>query len=170
LRAIPRDWLSSGIFSGPKGWLAGRAHQLAGRTVAAQAEWGGALACVDQRLAAQGNALHLLRWRGLMLALMGEKEEAGRILDLEHQLAGRGRTDFFNQYTAETGLLTGRQEEVLTWLEEVLTRTPPRLWFMHAVARFDPAFLQLHQVPRCAALLRKAKHPSAKPLPKRLRA
>ena len=51
LRAIPRVWLASGNFTGPRGWLSGCAHQLAGRTIAPQAEWGGVLAVVEQRLA-----------------------------------------------------------------------------------------------------------------------
>jgi tetratricopeptide (TPR) repeat protein len=62
LRAIPRDWLSSGEMVGPKAYLAGMAHALAGRPEAAQAEWRAALQLVEQRLAAQGKAPDLLRW------------------------------------------------------------------------------------------------------------
>ena len=153
LRAIPRDWLASGHFVGPKAWFSGRAHQLAGRTIAAQAEWGGALACVEQRLAAQGSTVSLLQWQALLLALMGETRKAERILDLGQQLAACSPTDF-NQYTAETALRIGRQDAVVTWLEETLARPAEHTWFMHAVVRFDPAFAALHRVPRCATLLR----------------
>jgi DNA-binding winged helix-turn-helix (wHTH) protein len=167
LRAIPRDWLAAGLYSGPKAWFSGRAHQLAGRTIAAQAEWRGGLACVEQRLGTQGNALMVLRWQALLLALLGETQEASRVLDLGQQLAGPGPL-FLDQYWAEAAWLVGRQDAVEKWLEESLTHPTKPTWFMHAILRFDPAFAPLHRVPRWAKLLRDTLPVGAKPFARKV--
>ncbi|MCF3649592.1 winged helix-turn-helix domain-containing protein [Synoicihabitans lomoniglobus] len=163
LHAIPRDWLATRHYAGPKGWFTGHAHHLAGRTFAAQAEWRSGLASVEQRLASQGNALPLLRWQGLMLALIGEKQEAGRLFDLTQELAGRGPI-VFDQYQAEAALLIGRQDTIEAWLKETLTPSGAQPWFMHAVIRFDPAFAPLRSIPLCASLLRDTLPAGATPL------
>lgn len=56
LRTLPRDWLATGAFYGPKAYLMGIAHQVANRTQAAQAEWRTALDLVERRIAAGDNS------------------------------------------------------------------------------------------------------------------
>ena len=52
LRRVPRDYLEDIWVSGAKGLRAGRAHALAGRTAAAQAEWNQALKVIEEEIRA----------------------------------------------------------------------------------------------------------------------
>ncbi len=151
---IPRDWLAAGNYVGPKGWWNGRAHQLAGRTIAAQAEWGGALAGVEERLAEQRNSPLLLRWQALLQAHLGELDAARRSFELERELSGRAVGEYHDQFALETGLLLGHEEAVVAWLQRTLREPPNRLWFMHAIVRFDPIYAPLRASPVVRELLR----------------
>ena len=109
----------------------------------------------------------VLRWQALLLALLGETQEASRVLDLGQQLAGPGPL-FLDQYWAEAAWLVGRQDAVEKWLEESLTHPTKPTWFMHAILRFDPAFAPLHRVPRWAKLLRDTLPVGAKPFARKV--
>ncbi|HZL44945.1 MAG TPA: TIR domain-containing protein, partial [Opitutaceae bacterium] len=163
LRAIPRDWLSSGEMVGPKAYLTGLADDLAQRPQAAQAEWRAALQLVEQRLAAQGNTPDLLRWKAHLLARLGELEEARQVADLERQLAGRG-PDGLDYYTAMTALLLGRRDAVIDWLTKALhEHGRSRIPHLHMAARYFPGFDGLRGDPRFEALLRETLPQGAKP-------
>ena len=69
-------------------------HDVADDRVAAAAEYRAALKLVDERLAAQPHAPLLIRWKALLLAILGEKADAEQFLTLEQQLTGRARTEF----------------------------------------------------------------------------
>ncbi len=87
LRRMPRDFFEDGWDWRPKGYLAGYAHQVAGRQTAAQAEWRQALAVVEKRLAAEPNETLLLFWRCLLQALTGQVAEARAGHQLWRELA-----------------------------------------------------------------------------------
>ncbi len=163
LRAIPRDWLSSSQFVGPKAYLTGQAHALAHRPDAAQADWRVALQLVEQRLAIEANAPALLLWKAELLANLGESRDAERLLDLEEQLSGPNSGEFNHRLLRErVSLLLGRQTAVLDWLEANL-KHPAGFPFLHAIARFDPAFDPLRSNPRFEQLLRDTLPKGAKP-------
>jgi hypothetical protein len=76
LQALPRDWLN--WYRGPKGLLIGDAHQVAGRADAATIEWQATLKLVDQRLVDQPKDSQLLGMRVLLLARLGQRDQATR--------------------------------------------------------------------------------------------
>jgi tetratricopeptide (TPR) repeat protein len=163
LRAIPRDWLSSSQYVGPKAFLTGEAHALANRPEAAQADWRAALQLVEQRLAIEANAPVLLLWKAELLAELGESGEAGRLLDLEEQLSGPDAGDFNHLLDRKRiSLLLGRRAAVLDWLETSL-KNPAGIPFLHAIVRFSPAFDPLRGDPRFEKLLRDTLPKGAKP-------
>ncbi len=163
LRSLPRDWLSSSQFVGPKAYLAGQAHALANRPEAAQADWRTALQLVEQRLAIQANDPGLLLWQAELLARLGQSREAGRLLALAEQLAGPGAGDAQSRLRRlQLSLLLGRRDAVLDWLG-VHLRDPAGLPFLHAAARFEPFFDPLRGDPRFEKLLRDTRPKGAKP-------
>ncbi len=72
LRRLPRDFFEDGWDWRPKGYLAGYAHQIAGRPAAAQSEWKQALAVVEKRLVAEPRNESLLYWQCVLQALTGQ--------------------------------------------------------------------------------------------------
>jgi len=163
LRAISRDWLSSSQFVGPKAYLTGQAHALANRPEAAQADWRVALQLVEQRLATQANSADLLLWKAELLADLGESKDAERLLDLEEQLSGPNDGAFNHRLQQQRiSLLLGRRDAVMDWLEANL-KDPVGIPFLHAMARFDPAFDSLRGDPRFKKLLRETLPAGAKP-------
>jgi tetratricopeptide (TPR) repeat protein len=163
LRAIPRDWLSSSQYVGPRAFLAGEAHALANRPEAAQADWRAALQLVEQRLATQANAPDLLLWKAELLADLGDRKEAARLLDLEEQLSGPNAGDFNHLLRRKRiSLLLGRRDAVMDWFETSL-KNPVGIPFLHAVVRFDPAYDPLRGDPRFEKLLRETLPKGAKP-------
>ncbi len=163
LRALPRDWLSSSNYVGPKGYLTGLAHQLANEPQAAEADWRTALQLVEQRLATQSNAPDLLLWKAELLSCLGERAEAGRLLDLELQLAGPKADNFnLNFRRLRVSLRIGRREAVMDKLEAALGK-PGGFAFLHSIARYDSAFDPLRGDPRFEKLLRETLPKGAKP-------
>jgi len=164
LRAIPREWLSSSEFVGPKAALTGQAHALADQPQAAQADWQVAVQQVDRRLATDGNAPRLLLTKAELLARLGDQAEAGRLLDLELQLSGQSAVGFNHlMQRQDVAVLIGRHAAVLDWLEKTL-KNPGEFPFMHSAIRFAPAFNPLRGNPRFEKLLRDTLPKGAKPL------
>ncbi len=163
LRALPREWLSSAAFVGPKAIFTGAAHAMANRPEAAQVDRRAALQQIEQRLAVQGNASRLLLMKAALLALLGDKAEAGRLLDLALQLSVPGALDG-DQLLAKTvvSLLVGRREAAIDEMEAAL-KSPDRLPFLHGLVRYDPDFASLREDPRIDKVLRETLPKGAKP-------
>ena len=86
LNAVPRDWLQSNLYTGPKAYWTGVAHAMAGNAEAATLAWQSALRLVDERLAGQPDNAGLLVWRGGLLTELGDPDAAARALTLARQL------------------------------------------------------------------------------------
>ncbi len=89
LHQIPRDFLSEFAINDPKGLFTGSAHEVAGRSVAAAAEWRSALALVEKRLATDVNNFSLLSSKSVLQAMLGQKSEALETLRLRTELGAR---------------------------------------------------------------------------------
>lgn len=79
LRTLDRlsdDFLSSSWYTGPKAYLVGRAHALAGREAAARIDWEKALTVIEQKLKQEPGDPVLHRSRGEVLACLGRADEA----------------------------------------------------------------------------------------------
>src|SRR5258708_7135157 len=86
LNSVPRDWLRSNTFDGPKAWWTALAQQMAGHDEAAQMQWRTALKLVERRLADQPDSGFLLRWKGLLLAASGNRSEGETALRLAREM------------------------------------------------------------------------------------
>ncbi len=86
LSLVVPDYLEQHFARVPKAYLTGWAHAIAGRTVAAQAEWRKALSGVDERLKADERNLYLLDRRAELLALTGQGQEARAAWNLRVEL------------------------------------------------------------------------------------
>src|SRR5438874_13611869 len=73
VRRVPRDFLEDMWYAVPKGLLTGQAHWIAGRRVAAEAEWKEAIVVLDKRLTAQPNDGSLLRTKALLLRVLARR-------------------------------------------------------------------------------------------------
>jgi tetratricopeptide (TPR) repeat protein len=76
LDRLPDEYLSSSWYTGPKAYLVGRAHALAGREAAARIDWEKALGLVEQKLKTEPGDPVLHRSRGEILACLGRTDEA----------------------------------------------------------------------------------------------
>ncbi|HEY0968683.1 MAG TPA: TIR domain-containing protein [Opitutaceae bacterium] len=154
LEAVPRDSLQDHTFAGPKGYLVGYAHRLAGRADAARAEWQAALNSVEQRVAERANdaAGHLQR--ASLLACLGRKPEAEAALQLGEQLQG----NHSREITLATDVIyleLGYVDEVLTYLEQSRRPDKPQILSHTPVAlRMEPWWTPLRGHPRFEALTR----------------
>ncbi|MDO8545181.1 MAG: TIR domain-containing protein [Opitutaceae bacterium] len=93
LRAVPRPWLDSNRWSGPKDYWTGLAHQMAGNGEAATLAWRDALKQVQQRLEADAGQWNLHFRRGELLLLLEERPEAEKAFALAKQLGSTRATN-----------------------------------------------------------------------------
>jgi TolB-like protein/Tfp pilus assembly protein PilF len=151
LRRAPREFFEEGTAFGfaPKGYLAGWALQIDGRTAGAQAEWRQAIGTVEKRSASDQNRPDYLRWRALLLAMTGQREEAEKVWRLVVDMAGSGGVPIY--YEAEHLLALGRREEAIVLLQSGASREVPQ--FFAIGLRYNPWFASIRDDPRVQALI-----------------
>jgi tetratricopeptide (TPR) repeat protein len=88
LQAVPREWIQTNGFTGPKDYWVGLAHAMAGRPERARLAWRAGLRLVDQRLADEPNAGKLLFIKAQLHSLLGEREATRAVFDVAHNLFG----------------------------------------------------------------------------------
>ncbi len=149
LSGIPRDWLSTGLYSGPKALLAADLHRRAGQAELARREYQRALSQLDARLVDEPNDT----------ALLAKKAEALFYLDR------RADADACYRLLRETGLPPPLQLQILfeppevalaTLEEGVLKLNNNGATFSAAALRLSPFYAPLRGHPRFAALLAQA--------------
>jgi len=158
LHAVPRDWLNDNFFRGPKGRLAGNALNLAGRTDAAELEWRTALKQVDARLAAAPTNIMLLQNRILLLASLGEREEATRQLAVALQMLGLDPAGNVPvpHWVTYAFVLFGRQTEAIQQIRRGLKQERRAVDYTAAVLRLDPSFNPLRAEPEFQKVIAEA--------------
>jgi TolB-like protein/Tfp pilus assembly protein PilF len=125
---------------------------LAGRPAGAQAEWKRALAVVEKRSAAEPDRADFLRWRALLLAMTGQRDEAEKIWRLSVDLATEARAAAHIQ--AEYLLASGKRDEAITRLESSKKHLSD--FFVTIGLRYNPWFAEIRDDPRIQALIAEA--------------
>ena len=146
LRAYPRDYFGD-LYDGPKGLLAGDAHQMAGRPQAAEIEWRTALQVVERRLAAEPNSARLLVWKSRLLALLGNHEEARKVLQSAEQFGLSARDSY---WAAPIPLLDGNRGKAMALLHAAME---DKGLVTRAFLRLNPTWDALRGDPRFEALV-----------------
>ena len=149
LSADPREWFSTGLFSGPKALLTAELRRRSGQAELARRDYLRALTQLDARLVGEPNDT----------ALLAKKTEALFYLDR------RPEADACYRLLLETGIPPPLNLQILFESPEValdaleggvlgLTKNPIRL--TAASLRLDPQYAPLRSHPRFAALLAQA--------------
>jgi TolB-like protein/Tfp pilus assembly protein PilF len=146
LQAIPRDFMESVASTQPTGYARGQALFMLGRVAAAENEWRAALVVTDRRLTAEPNDPHLLRAKALLLAVLGNKPEAGRVAKTAYELEP-DTGDWLDDYLAATLLEPDRA--VVRLQEKFLHH---RSWHTAAILRLNPYYDNLRADPRFLVL------------------
>jgi hypothetical protein len=161
--ALPHDFLVSGGFSGPKTYLSGYAHELAGRQELACEEWQSGLALVQERLKSEPKSRELKLWIARLHALLGESAESERALHIA-QIAASHAPAQVTHDNVDVFVRLGHREEVLTWLTAYL-HAPVTEWSLrHGDVRFSPVFDPLRGDARFEKLLGETLPEGAMPL------
>ncbi|MEO6002909.1 MAG: TIR domain-containing protein [Opitutus sp.] len=145
LDGVPRDWLHSNAYDGPKAFWAAAAQEQLGRPERARLQWQTALTQIERRLADRPDADALLRLKATALAALGQGAEADRIVQLARESVSAGSIQSFVRDVA-TQLRLGHSAAALDLLEH-----EPRL--TAAACRITPQFDALRSQPRFQALL-----------------
>ncbi len=158
LRNLPRDWLNDTWYRGPKGRLIGNALQLAGRADAARAEWQVALKLVETRLAAAPTDGWLLYNRALLLADLGDREEAARQAVVLYQRFGLDGATETSMPIWATHLFTAldRRAEAIQEIRRGLKQPRHAVDFTAAILRLDPRYDALRGEPEFAKVIAEA--------------
>ncbi len=162
LGGLPHDYLDCRFYIGPKAFLTGQAHQMAGRTEAALADWRIALQKTEQWLTAEPGAERWLRWKAELLAVLGERAQAEGALRVYEQLmripSSQITPDTWSIYVA-----LGRRSEVVDYFATLL-QPKPQAWVVGTL-RHDSQLDPLRGDPRFQQLLKDAEAAVAAPAP-----
>jgi tetratricopeptide (TPR) repeat protein len=161
LNAYPQEFLDVSGFNGPKRLLIGTAHERAGRVAAARQEWQTALRQLDERLAGKSTEAGLIGIRAMLLACLGEKEEAERALRLAQELTVAS-PNRFPIFIAQLRL--GHKEEVLAALEKAFGERKRGWLSLYLSVRWNREFEVLRGDPRFEKLMRDNLPDGVKPL------
>ncbi len=138
---VPRDYLRDHIFSGPRAVLTARAHELAGNTEAAQADWRTAVQLANRELATSPDDSGALYWKAWALARLGDATGAGAVSALLQQRRNTAQASFFGATSmAPLWVTLGRTDLALTELRQKLSVSADSLSVTRAMLELDPAF------------------------------
>jgi len=162
-QGLTQDYLLSNAFRGPRQFYTGLAHELAGRSAAAESEWRAGLAVIQARLKTAPDDGGLLLWSAWLHAALKEPAEAERLLARYQALAGLAG-DTLDESNAQVLLRLRHKEAVLAGIEALFRDRRPNWEGVHAEMRFSPEVDWLRGDPRFEKLLRDNLPPGAKPL------
>ena len=164
VRRFPRDYLRDYLFTGPSAVLSAWAHEQAGNTESARADWRTVQRVAERELRAAPDDQLALHWKGWALARLGDTEAAVGILQqlLQNDRAGP-ELDAVGQVVGRWGglaLAVGRTDIALAQLE--LKGRPGARAITRTNLRLNPVFDPLHDNPRFQAMVATAIGPGKK--------
>jgi TolB-like protein/Flp pilus assembly protein TadD len=156
LARVPEAMLRDRVYHGPKALLAGFAHEAAGRTDAAQAQFREAEQLLREELARDPDNEELRAVLALNLACLNRPEESRHELAaVEPLLNGQDPSVYSGQVVAliaQTHGRLGEPEQMTVWLRTLLTQPSPSP-FTPGSLRLDPRFGRYVSEPAMQALL-----------------
>ncbi len=153
LDAVPRNWLHTGGYDGPKAVWVALAHEQRGEIERAEAQWRFALKLIEGALAERPADMLQLQ-KAYVLAALGEQVEAGKALKLVDETAAPKAGPWIRHCRYVLTLIRlGKQDAALDYLEKTA-------WLTAAVLRYEPQLDPLRKLPRFQALQAKAAAPS----------
>ncbi len=159
LQRVPHEFLEEFGDVEPKGYLAGWAQKISGRSAAAALEWRQALDLVEARLATEPKNLVLLEAKALLLASLGEKPAALATMRLREEL-GNERKSTHGMFSAAVLALTGETEAAVAKLESKWPTLPfHQRSYLRGELLYEPQFASIRDDPRVRRLI--AEHTSA---------
>jgi TolB-like protein/Tfp pilus assembly protein PilF len=159
LQRVPREFLEEFGNSEPKGYAAGWAQKIAGRSAAATLEWQQALAQVETRLAADPKNLALLERKAQLQASLGQKSDALATMRLCVEMGGQ-RTWSRGIWQAEVLAMTGEAEPAVAILAAQWPTLPFHLRsYLRGDLAHAPQFAAIRDDPRVRRLI--AEHSAA---------
>jgi TolB-like protein/Flp pilus assembly protein TadD len=162
---FPRQEVRDIIFSGPKAVLSARAQELAGNTVAAQADWQAVRQQCDQDLAANASDLTALYWKAWALARLGDQTGAQGVATLLRQRLQSVPSNYIHSYTAAALWATvGWTDVAVATLQAELQTPTDYISLSRAGLELEPAFDSIRNDPRFRALVVAAPAPASAPL------
>jgi len=162
VQQFPRQYVHDLTFSGPRAVLSARAQELAGNSVAAQADWRAVLQQCDQDLAANSSNVIALYWKAWALARLGDQAAAQAAAVLLRQRLQTVPNNYIESYTAAALWATvGWADVAISALHAVLEKPLDYFSLTRAYLEVEPAYDPIRQDPRFQALLAQA--PAPKP-------
>jgi adenylate cyclase len=157
LAQVPETFLFDRSYHGPKALLAGLAHQRAGRTDAAAAQFREAERLLKEHLAADSDNEELHAVLAVTLAVAGRDSEArGELALVEPLVKGRSPSIYRGSLIlpmAQAYAVLGDFNHFALWLRKLLAE-PSQFPFTPASIRLDPRFAGTVEAPEIQALLK----------------
>ncbi|HXJ59934.1 MAG TPA: adenylate/guanylate cyclase domain-containing protein [Verrucomicrobiae bacterium] len=157
LAQVPETFLFDRAYHGPKALLAGLAHQRAGRTDAAAAQFREAERLLKEHLAADSDNEELHAVLAVTLAVAGRDPEArGELALVEPLVKGRSPSIYRGSLIlpiAQAYAVLGDFNHFALWLRKLLAE-PSQFPFTPASVRLDPRFAVAVDAPEIQTLLR----------------
>ncbi len=161
-RVAARDMVRDYAFYGPVAALRAQAHELAGRSDAAAADWRATLERAERELATEPDNEPGLYWKSWALARLGRVAEAKPLVSILTQRNPRETSAFFKAtYLEPLQLLVGEKQLALAGLRRRLTAIDDSLGLTRAMLELDPAYDAVRADPEFQAILLDAPAPQA---------
>ena len=149
VQSFPRQYVRDITFSGPRGVLSARAHEMAGNTVAAQADWRATLQQCDVDLAANASDVTALYWKAWALARLGDQAEAQSAATLLRQGLQTAQNNYIGSYNAAALWATvGWTDEAISTLQTEIQNPSGFITLTRAHLELEPAFDPIRNDPR----------------------
>jgi tetratricopeptide (TPR) repeat protein len=160
VQQFPRQYVRDITFSGPRGVLSARAHEMAGNTAAAQANWRATLQQCDLDLAANASDVIALYWRAWALARLGDQAGAQSAATLLRQGLQTAQSNYIGSYNAASLWATvGWTDAAISSLQTEIQNPSGFITLTRAHLELEPAFDPIRNDPRFRELVVSAPSP-----------
>lgn len=160
VQLFPRRYVRDITFSGPRGVLSARAHEMAGNTVAAQADWRATLQQCDLDLAANASDVIALYWKAWALARLGDQAGAQSAATLLRQGLQTAQNNYIGSYNAASLWATvGWTDTAISSLQTEIQNPSGYITLTRAHLELEPALDPIRNDPRFRDLVVSAPSP-----------